>query len=89
MTADFASDVDVDRLLRSIGKRCFCNCYETAVRLGEAFDTDDLLRCDPALNGTSPRAMSTRASKIRKLVKEGLAAEALSLCGKGKAARHD
>lgn len=69
----------INRLVRSIGHRCFRNCYEAAMRRGEAFDIADLLRCDPALQGTSPKAQATRASKIRKLVREGQAAAALAI----------
>ena len=72
--------MNVDRLLKSIGKRCFRNCYLTAVRRGDAFDVCDLLACDPDLEGKSPKAHATRVSKIRKLVKEGLAEEALARC---------
>lgn len=71
-----------NRLLQSIGHRCFRNCYETAMRRGEAFGIADLLRCDPALRGTSPEAQATRASKIRKLVREGRAAAALAIAEK-------
>ena len=48
--------VTTDRLLLSIGQRCFRNCYESAMRRGKAFDIADLLRCDPALRGTKPKA---------------------------------
>ncbi len=57
---------DIDRLLRSIGKRCFRNCHDTATRLGDSFDVDDLLACDPELEGTSLKAQRARASKIRR-----------------------
>ena len=72
--------LDVDRLLQSIGKRCFRNCHDTAIRRGDAFDVHDLLACDPALEGTSPKAQATRVSKIKKLVREGRAKEALARC---------
>ena len=71
---------DVDRLLQSIGKRCFRNCYETAAKLGDSFSTDDLLVCDPELEGTSLKARRTRVSKIKRLVREGLGAAALERC---------
>ena len=69
----------IDRQLQSIGHRCFRNCYETAGRRGEKFGIADLLRCDPALWETRPKALATRASKIRKLVREGRAAAALAM----------
>lgn len=73
---------DIDRLLHSIGKRCFRNCYDCAIRRGDAFDVHDLLACDPTLlkSGKSPNARKTRVSKIKKLVREGLAQEALARC---------
>ena len=73
----------IDRPLQSIGHRCFRICYETAVRRGEAFGMADLLRCDPALRETSPKALATRASKIRKLVREGQAGAALAIVERG------
>lgn len=71
---------DVERLLQSIGKRCFRNCYDIAIRRGGAFDVRNLVAGDPALEGTSPRAQATRVSKIKRLVREGRAKEALALC---------
>ena len=75
---------DVDRLLQSIGKRCFWNCHETAARRGDSFSVEDLLACDPELEGTSPRAQRTRVSKIKRLVREGLEEAALALCRQGR-----
>lgn len=73
---------DVERVLNRIGKRCFRNCYDTAMRKGQDFTIADLLRCDPALKlpGISERARIVRAANIRRLVREGLADEALSRC---------
>ena len=71
---------DIDRLLQSIGKRSFLNCYETAGRRGEEFGIADMLRCDPALRGLSPKAHSTRASGIRRLFREGRAEQAVARC---------
>ena len=71
---------DVDRLLQSIGKRCFRNCCETAARLGSSFSVDDLLVCDPELEGTSLKARRTRVSKIKRLIGEGLGKTALARC---------
>ena len=71
---------NIDRLVQSIGKRCFRNCYETAVRRGENFDVQDLLRCDPALKDTEPSGQRTRVSCMRRLVREGRAQEALARC---------
>ena len=71
---------DIDRLLQSIGKRCFRNCHETATKLGDSFAVDDLLACDPKLEGTSPKAQRTRVSKIKRLIREGLGKAALARC---------
>ena len=71
---------DVDRLLQSIGERCFRNRYETAARLGDSFAVDDLLVCDPELEGTSPKARRTRVSMIKRLIGEGLEKTALARC---------
>ena len=75
---------DIERLLKSISKRCFRNCYDTAVRLGESFDVDALLECDPTLKrtGKGKDARRTRVSNIKKLIKEGLGEEALARCNK-------
>ena len=75
---------DVDRLLQSIGKRCFSNCHETAARRGDSFSVEDLLACDPELEGTSPRAQKSRVSTIKRLVREGLQKEALARCRQGR-----
>ena len=71
---------DIDRLLQSVGKRCFRNCHETATKLGDSFAVDDLLGCDPDLEGTSPKAQRTRVSTIKRLVREGLGKAALARC---------
>ena len=71
---------DVDRLLKSIGKRSFRNCFDTAARAADSFSVDDLLVCDPALEATSLKAQRTRVSKIRRLIREGLGSEALERC---------
>ena len=70
----------IKRLLKSVGKRCYRNCYSTAVRLGDTFKVEHLLECDPDLEGTSIKAQRTRCSKIRRLVREGWADEALDYC---------
>ena len=44
----------INRLLQSVGHRCFRNGYETAIRCGEAFDIADLLRRDPQRGVYSP-----------------------------------
>ena len=77
---------DIDRLLQSIGKRCFRNCYETAVRRGENFDAQDLLRCDPELKDTAPGGQRIGVNCIKRLVREGLAAKAKSMCVQGGSA---
>jgi len=74
------NEMQMVRLLQSVGKRCFKSCYETACRLGDSFSIDDLLKCDPKLEGTSPKAQSTRVSKIKRLIREGWGEEALARC---------
>ena len=81
------SHMDIDRNLRSIGKQCYRNCYETAIRLGESFGVSDMLACDPELVGTSEKAQATRASCIRRLVREGLAEKALALARRARRGR--
>ena len=71
---------NVDRLLQSIGKRCFRNCYETAIRRGENFDAYDLVRCDPVLKGSAPGGQRIRINSIKRLVREGYAEDALARC---------
>ena len=70
----------IDRMLNSIGKRTFVRCHDTATRRGDSFTVDDMLHCDPDLEGTRPTAQATRASKIRTLIREGLGHTALSRC---------
>lgn len=69
---------DVEVVLRRIGKRCFRNCYETAIRKGEDFTVADLMRCDPTAK--TENSKRSRSSAIRRLVREGLAEDALSRC---------
>ena len=71
---------NIDRLLQSIGKGCFKNCHETANKRGDSFSVDDLLACDPELEGAPPKAQKTRASKIERLIRDGLGAAALARC---------
>lgn len=75
---------DTKRLLQSIGQRTFIRCHPVAVSRGEDFDTDDLLKCDPELHGTSRDAQRTRVSKLKRLVREGLVGEALDHCRQGR-----
>lgn len=70
----------IRRLLQSVGKRCYRNCYATAVRLGDDFKIEHLLECDPDLEGTSIKAQRARCTKIGRLVREGWADKALDYC---------
>ena len=67
-------------LLQSIGQRTFLRCYAVAIEKGDSFDRTDMHSCDPDLEDTSPNALGTRASKLKRIVREGLVAEAVSLC---------
>ena len=68
---------NLDRLLKSIGKRVFINCYEVANDKGDDLSIEDLIECDPELKMTKGSGLQTRLSCIKKIFKLGLEAKAL------------
>ena len=71
--------MDLGRVLQSIGKRCYTNCYEVAIKKGEHLVIEDLLANDPKLKGKKESGLTTRLSCIKRIVREGKAEEALRM----------
>lgn len=69
----------LQRLLNSIGKRCFENCYEIACEKGESLTKEDLVKHDPQLKGTLETGMRTRLSAIKRIFRDGSQVEALRI----------
>ncbi len=65
------NDQQLDRLLRTIGKRCYENCYKIATQKGDNLTIKDLVTHDPALKGTKETALRTRLNAIKRIVREG------------------
>ena len=68
------------RLLQSIGKRCFVNCFEAALQKGGSLTFAEMEKADPALAGTSPSAMDTRQAKMEEIFRKGEQCSALQAC---------
>ena len=69
----------LERLVQSIGKRRFENCYEIADQKRENLTITDLVRHDPALKGTAEKGLATRLSCIKRIFREGKQREALAM----------
>ncbi len=69
--------MNLKRVLNSVGKRCFRNCYEVAIKKGEHLVIEDLLANDPKLKGTKESGLRTRLNCIKRIVRENKAEEAL------------
>jgi squalene cyclase len=69
----------LERLLRSIGKRCFENCYSIAEQRNQDLSIEELIQHDPDLEGTSPKGFATRLSLIKKIFREKKAIRELAL----------
>ena len=64
-------DEQLDRLLRTIGKRCYENCYNIATQKGDNLTIKDLVTHDPALKVTKETGLRARLSAIKRIVREG------------------
>lgn len=68
------------RLLNSIGKRCFVNCFEAALSQNGGLTRAEMHKLDPTLVGTSDLAMSTRQSKMAEIFHRGEQWNVLRMC---------
>ena len=71
--------MNLERLLRSIGKRCFENCYKIASQKGDNLTIDDLLANDTELESTTESALRTRLSKTKRIFRANLQDQALKM----------
>ncbi len=76
--------MNLDRILNTIGKRCFRNCYEIASKKGQDLNINDLLKYDPILRNTEASALRTRLKAIKRIFRENLQEEALELSKNAK-----
>ena len=67
---------NLERLLQTVGKRTFRNCYEKASRRGDSFSIEDLLMCDPALERYSDAGNRTKLSTLKRIIREGMGPQA-------------
>lgn len=79
------NNIDLEEALRSIGKRCFVNCFEMASQKNGILTDENVLECDPEIikktgGEVSYNALATRRSCIRKIFKNGKQTEALKIC---------
>ncbi len=73
------TNVELDGVLKSIGKRCFRNCYEIAKKRGDSLTTNDLIHHDSDLRGTAKTGLNTRLSCIKRIFRAGKAERALQM----------
>ena len=69
----------IERLIQSIGKRCFRNCYSIAAQKGKNLTIDDLLQNDLDLQGTKKTGLRTRLNCIKRIFKANVQYEALTI----------
>ena len=77
--------MSLERALNSIGKRCFVNCFEAAMRNRGILPPEQIVRHDPKV-GRDMGGLNTRAHCIQKIFSAGQQYAALRIC---KTARID
>ncbi len=70
--------INLDRVIKSIGKSCLIDCYEIASRKGENLTIDDLIQYHQILKGQKYSGLCTRLSQIKRLYRERLLDSAIS-----------
>ena len=72
--------LSIERLLKSIGKRCFVNCFEVALSNGGNLTLAEMHHLDRMLVGTKDNAMRTRQSKIAEIFQRDEQWRVLRMC---------
>ena len=69
MNNDKNYSTEVGGYLRSIGKRCFINCFERALENNGILTDDEIINYDPKV-GRKKNGLNTRRSRIKKIFEE-------------------
>ena len=73
----------MEQALNGIGKRCFVNCFETAMRAGGNLTHAQIIECDPKV-GREPGGLNYRAGYIQQIFDNGWQCAALQKCAESR-----